>query len=131
MSVDVTLTFMVVDVTLTFMVVDVNLPHGSRSNALTLMVVDVTLSLKVVDVTLTLMIIDVSLSNLDLSSTRMTCHIQKFISISIQYIQMFSRLEAELIQNGCPSLSKQTSSFSMNCNKNIFKTSWTIYDFSL
>ena len=63
------------------------------------------------------MVIDVSLSNLDPSNTRVTCHIQELISISIQNIQMFSRLEAELIQYGCPCLSKQTPGLSMNFSK--------------
>ena len=74
--------------------------------------------------TLTLMVVDVSLSNLNLSSAGMTCDIQELVSISIQNIQMFSRLEAELIQYGYSSLSKETSGLSMNCNRNILKTSW-------
>ena len=119
MVVDVTLTLMVVDVTLTLMVVDVTLTLMVVDITLTLVVVDVTLTLMVVDldVTLTLMVVDVSLSNLDFSSTRMTCHVQEPISISIQYIQMFSWLVAELIQYSCPSLS---SGLSMNCNRNIY-----------
>ena len=73
------------------------------------------------------MVVDVSLSNLNLSSAGMACHVQELVSISIQNIQMFSRLEAELIQYGCPSLPKQTSGLSMNCNRNILETSWIVY----
>ena len=140
MVVDVTLTLMVVDVTLTLMVVDVTLTLLVLDVTLTLMVVDVTLILMVVDLdvtltpmvvdpnlTLTLMVVDVSLRNLDFSSTGMTRHIQEPISISIQNIQMFSRLEAELFQYGSSSFSKETSGLSMNCNRNILETSMIIY----
>ena len=61
------------------------------------------------------MVVDVPLGNLDFSITWVACHVQEPVSVSIQYVQIFSRLEAELIQYGCPSLSKQTSGLSMNC----------------
>ena len=73
-------------------------------------------------VTLTLMIVDVSFSNLDFSSAWVTYHVQEPVSISIQNIQIFSRLEAELIQYGYSCLSKQSPGLSMNCNRNILET---------
>ena len=64
------------------------------------------------------MVVDMSLSNLDFSSAGVTCLVQEPVSINIQNIQIFSRLEAELIRYSCPGLSKQSSGLSMNCNRN-------------
>ena len=99
--------------TVTLIVVDVTLP---------LMVKYATPTLMVVDLALTIMIVDVSLSNLDSSSAGMAYHIQEPVSISIQNIQIFSRLGAELIQDSCPCLCKQSSCGSMNYNRNTLET---------
>ena len=61
------------------------------------------------------MVVDVSLSNLDFSSTGVACHVQELVSISVQNIQIVSRLETELIQYGCPCFPLQPSGLSMNC----------------